>query len=385
VEFETKCVHSDLQGKDPWDPVVAPIYLSTVFSYSSGVKFTDRGTELKYSREDNPTVRYLEAVLTKLELGGDALATSSGLSAILTVLLYSLSRGSILLTTTELYGGTRSLIKFLSNLIGFKVITVSPETNELINALLRWKPTLVLIESVTNPNVRVINVKEVCGVANDVGVRVVVDNTIATPVLLNPLKLGSYLVIHSLSKYIGGHNDVIGGAVIGGRKVISELWVVRKLLGCILSPFNAYLVVRGVKTLSLRFRKASENALAIAEFLEDHPRVNDVRYPGLSSSPYKSVADELFNIKGVYGALLSFEVKGGKEEALKVLKKVKLIKASTSFGGTESLISYPLLGAFKDMPKEVRDELGISEGLLRLSVGIEDVNDLIEDLSNALS
>ncbi len=300
------------------------------------------------------------------------------------ILTYLLIKESKVLSSLEIYSGSKSLLELLSNKFGAEVVFTYPDTSSIVDRILDEKPNIVFIESVTNPNVRVLDLEEIIKVSKDVGSYVIVDNTIATPVLLNPLSLGALLVIHSLSKYIGGHNDVIGGGLIcNDVVVIKELWRLRKLLGCVISPFNAYLVLRGAKTLSLRFREASENASAIAEYLEDHPRVKEVRYPGLSSSPYKSVADKLFKVKGVYGALLSFVVKGGREEALKVLRRVKLIKATTSFGGTESLISYPLLGAFKEVPKEVRELLGINEGLLRLSVGIEDVNDLINDLSNA--
>jgi cystathionine gamma-synthase len=230
---------------------------------------------------------------------------------------------------------------------------------------------------------RVIDVEEISKTCFDIGCWVVVDNTFTTPILLNPLKKGALIVLHSLTKYIAGHNDVVGGAIVSISPMVKLLWDWRRMLGSIMQPFEAYLTLRGVKTLNVRVERASTTAKTIAEFLEDHPRVEEVYYPGLNSNPYKRVADKVFERK-LYGSMISFKVKGGRDEAVKVLKTVKLIKPSPSLGGPESLITYPIISASRALPEEVRRKLGITENLLRLSVGLEDSEDLINDLSQAL-
>lgn len=192
------------------------------------------------------------------------------------------------------------------------------------------------------------------------------------------------MAVESLTKYIAGHNDVIGGCVAGSRGTIGDLWEWRRKLGTIMSPFEAFLVLRGLKTLEVRFERLSRTALELAEFLEDHPAVEEVLYPGLSSSPYKSIADRIFE-RRLYGGVLSFKVKGGRSKALEVLRRVRIIKPAPSLGGTESLLTYPVISAAKTMPEEDRLKLGITDNLLRLSVGLEDPEDLKEDLSAALA
>ena len=217
------------------------------------------------------------------------------------------------------------------------------------------------------------------------GAKLVVDNTFATPLLYRPLLDGAWVTLHSVTKYIGGHNDVIGGALaLDDSMDLVDLWEFRRRLGSIMGPFEAFLALRGVSTLKVRFEAQCAIALAVAEFLEDSPKVEEVYYPGLKSSPYHKTAQKLFSEK-LYGGLLSFKVRGGKKEALEVLKKVKVIKPSPSLGGTESLLNYPVTSASKTLSPAVRRELGIGDNLLRLAMGLEDIEDLKEDLSQALA
>lgn len=390
MKDSTVAVHAHECREDPFKPVVPPIYVSAVYEQVGEAQLTDRGTELKYGREENPTTRCLERVLAALEEGGDALAFNSGMAAISSLLFYKLKRGSKLLLPLELYGSTVQLAQALRELLGVELVLAWPETPDIVELIESSKPDVVFVESVTNPTLRVIDVAEVSKACEEVGCDVVVDNTFATPLLLKPLKLGARFVVHSLTKYIAGHNDVVGGAVVAkdGRDLVKpngelSLWDWRRLLGGILQPLEAYLVMRGAKTLEPRLIKASSSALKIAERLAEHPAVERVHYPGLPTSPYKKIADKLFS-RPAYGAVVSFEVKGGKSAALSVLKKVKLIRPSPSLGGTESLLTYPVLSASRSLPEDVRIKLGITDGLLRLSVGLEDPEDLIEDLEQAL-
>ncbi len=385
--FSTLGIHGHGYSDEETGVFIPPIYLTAIFEQpdrrTGRTRIVDRGTELKYSREENPTVRALERLLAALEKGEDALAFNSGMAALATVLIGVLGRGDEVVVPMEAYGKTIRLLMELQGKLGLRLKRVWPNTEAIIESIGR-ETKLVLIETITNPTLKVIDADSVAGACRDQGVILVVDNTFASPLLYNPLESGAHIVVHSTTKYIAGHNDVIGGALVGGSRVIKELWVWRAMMGTIMQPMEAYLTLRGVKTLELRFRRQSESALEVAEFLEDHPRVEEVLYPGLESSPYKSIADRLFKER-LYGGVVSFKVRGSSKDALRVLRRVRLIKPSPSLGGTESLITYPVISAASSIPPDDREKLGITENLLRLSVGLEDPADLIEDLDRALS
>ncbi|RLE89009.1 MAG: cystathionine gamma-synthase family protein [Thermoprotei archaeon] len=359
---------------------IPPIYQIAMFEQPGWTRTTDRGTDLKYSREENPTVRALEKLLARLELAEDALCFSSGMATVATVYFSLLKRGDVVVIPMELYGTSLQLALELRK-YGVEVLLSWPETDKIIDIVNR-KVKLVFIETMTNPMLRVIDVPELAKVCRDLGVVLVVDNTFVTPVLYQPMRDHVDMVIHSMTKYIAGHNDVVAGVLAGSKKRVIEVWDWRRKLGNILAPFEAYLVLRGVKTLGIRMKTHCENAQAIAEFLRDHPKVKEVYYPGLSDDRYHSIAKRVF--KNGYGGVVSFKVRGGKEEVLKILRELSIIKAAPSLGGPESLISYPIISAAKVIPDDIREKLGITEELLRLSVGLEDVDDLIEDLDNAL-
>ena len=364
---------------------IVPIYQAAVFEQivreTGELRKTDRGTDLKYSREENPTVRHLELALAKLEGGEDSLCFSSGMAAISTLFIGALKSGDEVVLSKEAYGTTIQLAQELSR-FGVRTRLAYPRAEDIAGVVTR-DTKLVFVETMTNPTLKVVDVRELAKHCRDLGVVLAVDNTFVTPVIYKPLADGARLVIHSLTKYLAGHNDVISGALIGWRELVMELWDWRRKLGCIASPFDAYLVLRGLKTLELRVRRHSESAVAVAEFLAEHPRVEEVLYPGLSDSEYHDLAMKLFR-DGLCGGVVSFKVRGGFEEALEVLRRVRLIRPSPSLGGPESLMIVPVTSVAARMPPEVRKELGITENLLRLSVGLEDVEDIIEDLDRAL-
>ena len=387
TRFSTDSIH----GHDYYDietgSFKVPVYLSTVFEHpdrrTGEARKSDRGFEQKYSREENPTVRAFEKVIAKLERGSQALAFNSGMGSIAAVYLSALSAGDSIIITKESYGTTQDLALNLAK-FGIKTILAGPETEDFIEKI-QPGVSMALVETITNPQARVVDIRKIAKRCKETGTRLVVDNTFATPLLYKPLLDGAWLTLHSVTKYIGGHNDLIGGVIaLNDPMDLIELWEFRRRLGSIMGPFEAFLALRGVSTLKVRFETQSNNALAVAEFLQDHPKIEDVYYPGLKSSPYHKTARALFSEK-LYGGLLSFKVKGGKKEALEVLRKVQVIKPSPSLGGTESLLNYPVTSASKTLSPAVRKELGIGDNLLRLALGLEDLEDLEDDLSQALS
>ncbi|MEM3398209.1 MAG: cystathionine gamma-synthase family protein [Nitrososphaerota archaeon] len=361
---------------------IPPIYQTAIFEQPGWTRKTDRGVDLKYSREENLTVESLENVITELEEGGDSLCFSSGMAAISTIYFSTLRKYDQIVLSAESYGTTLQLGEKLRE-FGIDVQVSWPETENIIESINR-KTKLVLIEVVTNPTLRVFNIREIAEVCRENKTILVVDNTFATPYLYKPLKDGVDIVLHSLTKYLSGHNDVLGGSITSSKEKILELWDWRRMLGTIIPPFEAFLIIRGLKTFELRMEKHCKNARIIAEHLQEHPRITEVLYPGLTSNKYHDIAKKLFNNKG-FGGVVSFRIKGGEEEVVRLMKNLKIIKPAPSLGGAESILTYPVISAAMTMPKDLRDKLGIKEDLLRLSVGLEDVEDLIEDIDKALA
>jgi cystathionine gamma-synthase len=385
--FSTDSIH----GHDYYDVETGafkvPLYLTAIFEHPDSrtgkARQSDRGFDLKYSREENPTVRALEKVVTKLEKGVEALAFSSGMATIATIYLSSLQSGDNLVVSKECYGVTQELAFGLAK-FGIRATLAGPETEDIIQKIDKGV-RLVLVETITNPLLRVADVSSISKRCKEVGASLVVDNTFATPVIYNPLEEGAWLAVHSTTKYMGGHNDVVGGVLVLKDSVdLKNLWDFRRRLGSIMSPFDSFLILRGISTLEIRFQAQCGTALALAEYLGHHPKVESVYYPGLSDSPYHETAKRLFR-DGLFGGVLSFKVKGGQQEALKVLKCVKVVKPSPSLGGVESLLTCPVTSAAKTMSPAIREELGIGDNLLRLAVGLEDVEDLKDDISQALA
>ena len=309
------------------------------------------------------------------------MVTSSGMSAC-SLIFQSLPQGSKILCGDDVYGGTYRLLNTIYN-DRFEIKHINTTDNESVKIELNsFKPDLVWIESPTNPMLQISDIKAICNSAHIVGAKVVVDNTFMSPYFQNPLDLGADMVMHSLTKYINGHSDVVGGAIMLNDSVQYEkLWYLQNSIGPSQSPFDSWLVLRGIKTLSVRMRAHEENALNIANFLNKHPKVEKVIYPGLESHPQHELAKSQMN---GFGGMLSLYIKGGLLESNKFLKQLSLFTLAESLGGVESLIEHPAIMTHASVPVEERNKLGISDNFIRISVGIEDIEDLKTDLKQAL-
>ena len=366
---------------------IPPVYLSVIYEYIDyelGLAvFNDRGKYVRYGREENPTTRALERVVAKLEETQDSLAFNSGMSAISTMLIWSLEPGDKIVIPMEIYSSTIALLNNIAPKMGVKVIRVWPSAEAIVDAV-DEETKLVFLEVLTNPTVKVIDIKYLYEHLDLEKLVLVVDNTFTTPVVVKPARYGAKMVVHSMTKYLGGHNDVVGGVIATDKDSVSVLWEWRRMLGGILQPFEAYMILRGIKTLELRYERHSSNAKAVAEYLADHSRVDEVMYPGLPENNYHDIAKSIFD-KPLFGGVLSFRLKGDYDDAVRFLKKLRLIKRSPSLGGPETMAIVPVKSAAMFIPPEDRAKLGITDNLIRLSIGLEDPEDLIEDLSRALT
>ncbi|MEM1873174.1 MAG: PLP-dependent transferase, partial [Acidilobaceae archaeon] len=291
---------------------IPPIYVGNVYEYVDEdlglAVFSDRGDVVRYGREENPTVRCLERVLAKLEQVEDSLAFNSGMAAISSTLISKLEPGDEVVVSMEVYSTVLYLLEQLARKMGLRVVKAWPSAEAIAEAVTR-RTKLVFLEVQSNPTNKVVDLRSLASSIDLESVALVVDNTTTTPVLVKPAKYGARLVVHSMTKYLSGHNDSIGGAVCGSSREVRELWDWRRALGGILQPLDAYMIMRGLKTLEARFEKASKTALEVAEFLEDHPRVSEVLYPGLPGNPYHDIAVKLFE-RRLFGAVVSFKLRG---------------------------------------------------------------------------
>lgn len=384
--LSTKAIHGH-DHKDNYGAHIPPIYTSVVYEYIDfelgEAKFVDRGNVLRYGREENPTTRALERIVAKIEDAEDALAFNSGMSAISTLMLWGLEPGSKVVMPMEMYSSTFALLNNLSSKLGIKVEKVWPSAEDIVNAV-DSKTSIVFLEVMTNPTNKVIDLEYLSHHLDLGRIVMVVDNTFTTPILVKPLKYKARLVLHSMTKYFGGHNDAVGGVIAGRLQDIKTLWEWRKMLGGILQPFEAYMIMRGIKTLELRFEKHCNNAKILAEYLSEHSRIEEVSYPGLPSNPYHGIAKKLFE-RPLFGGVVGFKVRGTYEDTVNFVRRLKLIKRCPSLGGTESMIVIPAKAGSMYIEPELRKKLGITENLVRLAVGLENVEDLIEDISQALN
>jgi cystathionine beta-lyase/cystathionine gamma-synthase len=376
--FDTKAIHS---GQEP-DPLTGavnvPVYLTSTYVQSEpGVT---KGYE--YSRTDNPTRTALQRALAELEGGVGALAFASGLGAFST-LLWSLKSGTKVLAGDDLYGGTYRLFEHARRTWGLSCdYSGMSDLRELRQKLASQKPAVVYFETPTNPLLTIIDIQEVTRLAHEGGALVVVDNTFATPCFQRPLELGADVILHSTTKYLGGHSDVVGGALVFKEKERYESmkWL-QNAAGAVPGPLDCYLVLRGIHTLGVRMRAHAANAKAVAEALSRHPKVAKVLYPGLSSHPQYELARRQMN---GFGGMVTVDLKGGLKDSRRFLSRLRYFYLGESLGGVESLVEAPALMTHQSIPKEMREKRGISDGLLRLSVGIEDRDDLVEDVLQAL-
>ena len=372
-------------AEDPYGAVVLPVYRSVVYKFTGTESDGPHGRPWKYGREDNPTVVAFEKVMASLEGGEAALAFNSGMAALASILLGLVEPGTTVILWAHAYGTTLHLLRLMVGKVGYK-LELAIESDEVIEKVsgVRGRK-LVFVESISNPFLYMVDIIELAKACRESNCTLVVDNTFASPILLKPLKLGAHLVLESVTKYIAGHNDVLGGIVASDLKTIDDvLWDWRRSLGSVMQADAAYLAIRGLKTLRVRLEKQSRSAQQIAEFLAEHSKVSEVYYLGLPSHPSHDIAKRLL-MHNLYGGVISFRIKGGQEAVQKLFKRLKIITPSPSLGGVESLISYPIASSHLYLPEDIRRKLGITEDLVRLSVGLEDVNDLIEDLDNALA
>ncbi|MBZ4650899.1 PLP-dependent aspartate aminotransferase family protein [Thermosipho sp. (in: thermotogales)] len=376
MKFPTRAIHvGEIPKEFQFGDAVSPIHLSTTYAKSHISQVEDGYV---YSRSGNPTRDSLEKKFAALENAKYGLAFSSGLAAETTILLSLLNKGDHVIAFDDLYGGTKRLFNHVMKRFGIEFSYVDFRNIENIEKEIKETTKMIWIESPTNPLLKLADIKEISSLAKDKGIIVVVDNTFASPYFQNPLALGADIVLHSITKYISGHSDVVGGAIMLNNKDIYEkLKFHQNAVGAILDPFSSWLAMRGIKTLSARMEKHEKNAMEIAKYLENHPQVEKVYYPGLQSHPQHELAKK--QMKGFSG-ILSFELKGGLEDAIKFVENLELFFLAESLGGVESLIELPALMTHSSIPREERIKVGIKDSLIRVSVGIEDINDLIEDL-----
>ncbi len=334
-----------------------------------------------YTRWGNQNQLAVAEKVARLEGAEDGLVFSSGMAAISSLLLALLRKGDHLLTTRDLYGGTYSFITQELPSRGIEVSFTDQRNPRRVKEDVRPNTKVIFFESLSNPLLKLVSLPEIGEWTREEGIHLVIDNTFTTPINLRPLDWGADVVVHSCTKYLNGHSDLMAGAVVGRKEVLNKVWEVMVKLGGCLDPHACFLLERGMKTLALRVKRQNENGLRVAEFLESHPKVLRVIYPGLTSYPQRELVDR--TLSG-YGGMVTFQVKGGDNRALQVMAKLKLIKEATSLGGIDSLISMPTNTSHHHLSVQEKAELGIEPGLLRLSVGIEDADDLIGDLASAL-
>lgn len=374
-EIGTRCIHLE-EELNHYGAISYPIYQTATFAHPG----VGQSTGYDYSRVQNPTREQAEKVVASLENGVDALALSSGMAAI-TLMMELFAPGDHLIVDADLYGGSVRLFEQISRKNGIAFTSIDCYCED-IESRIRENTKAIYIETPTNPMMHVTDIAKTANIAKRHELLLIVDNTFLSPYFQNPLDLGADLVIHSGTKYLGGHNDALAGFLVTNREEISErLRFLYKTTGAVLSPFDSWLILRGIKTLGVRMERAQENAIAIAEWLKGKPGVTDVIYPGLAEHPGYEIMKR--QARG-FGAMLTFRVES-KEFALAILEKVRLIQYAESLGGVETLITYPTTQTHADVPKEVRERNGITESTLRMSVGIEDKRDLLAELAGVFS
>lgn len=378
--LSTKAIHAGQQGPHAAGAVVQPLFQASTFLYAGQTSYHD----VPYIRLNNtPNQSALAATLAALEGGEAALVSASGMAAISTTLLTVLQAGDHLLAQRRLYGGTYSLLAHELPRHGITVGWIDPERPDTWAAALRPNTRALYTETITNPLCRVVDLPALADFARAHGLVAMIDNTVATPVHFRPIEHGFHLVLHSATKYLNGHNDIVAGAVVGSAALVEQVRQRQNHLGGALDPHACFLLQRGLKTLTLRMRQHSASALAIAQFLAEHPAIDRVHYAGLPGHPDHARAQAL--LRGGCSGLLGFEVVGGRVMAERVLRRVTLPAVAASLGGAESLITLPATTSHAALSVEERAEAGVTDSLLRISVGLEDTQDLIADLAAALA
>lgn len=382
MRFATKAIHvgeePDLREGGSGD-VVIPIHVSATFARREVDKPTG-GYE--YSRTGNPTRHALEKRLAVLENASFGLAFSSGLAAVATLAMSLLKNGDHIVAFDDLYGGTRRLFNEVLSNLGFEFTYVDARNPKNVEKAIQKNTRMFWLETPTNPLMKLCDIKAISEIGRERNILTVVDNTFMSPYFQNPLDLGADIALHSTTKYLGGHSDVVGGAImLSNAELYHKLKFSQNAIGAVPSPFDCFLVLRGIKTLAIRMERHNFNAQKIATYLESHPKVKKVNYPGLKSHPQHELAKK--QMSG-FGGMLSFEIDGNLTDVKAFLKRVRIFTLAESLGGVESLIEHPALMTHASIPQKEREKIGIKDNLVRISVGIEDVEDLTEDLTQAL-
>jgi cystathionine beta-lyase/cystathionine gamma-synthase len=388
--ISTRAVHAgERLGRPEFTPVVTPIYPGTTYIYED-LEVMDAalgGAEGKYvyTRYGNPTTTALETAIANLEGTTSAIAFASGMAAVHAAITTSVSPGETILASQELYGQTYSGLTGFFTDWGCTVETVDVlDLAAVERAVERLRPALIICETISNPLMRVTDIPAIAAIARTCRATLMVDSTFAPPVIYQPANDGAHLVVHSMTKYIGGHGDVTGGVVATSRMRRDKLYEYAKLAGSILGPFESWLTMRGLKTLPLRYRRQCESAETIARALSENSLVDHVNFPGLKTDRSYATATRLFGGRG-YGAMISFDIQGaGQEQVFAFLEALELVVPATTLGDVYSLSLYPAMSSHRSMPAELRNAIGIGDGLVRLSVGIEEPDDIIADLEQAL-
>lgn len=388
--FNTTAIHAGARKDIQYGALATPIYSTSTFEFDSaeqgGARFAGQEQGYIYSRLGNPTVAVLEEKLAALENAEAALAVSSGIGAVTTALWTALKAGDHVVADETLYGCTFAFLNHGISRFGVDVSFVDTSDLAAVKAALRPNTRVMYLETPANPNLKIVDLQALAALAHqhNPDLLVIVDNTFATPFLQRPLELGCDVALHSATKYLNGHGDVIAGMIAGKADFIAQCrsFGLKDMTGAVLGAFEAYLIIRGMKTLPLRVERHCQNAMTVAEFLQQHPAVERVYYPGLSAHPGHDVA--VRQMHGGFGGILAFEVKGGFDAGKKVINSAQLAKVAVSLGDCETLIEHPASMTHSPYTPAERAAAGISEGLIRLAVGLENVEDIIADLKQAL-
>ncbi|MEQ9435114.1 methionine gamma-lyase [Hyphomonas sp.] len=385
--FATRAIHHGYHPEDNQNALTPPLHLTSTFAFQTaeqgGALFAGEAEGHIYSRISNPTVALLESRIAELEGAEAGLCTASGMGAISATMWTLVKPGDEIITDKTLYGCTFAFMRDGLSRFGIRITHVDLRDPENLRAAISDTTRIVYFETPANPNMRLVDIRAVSDIAHASGALVIVDNTYASPMLTRPISLGADFVLHSATKYLGGHGDLVAGAVCGRAEAIHEIRMVgvKDMTGSVMAPFNAMLVMRGLKTLQLRMQRHCESGMKVAEWLAAQPGVSAVHYPGLASHPQHALARRQMD---GFGGMIAFELEGGYEAGIAMMNRLSLIRRAVSLGDAETLVQHPASMTHSTYSPEERAAHGISDGLVRLSVGLEDVADLLEDLASAL-
>jgi cystathionine beta-lyase/cystathionine gamma-synthase len=384
--FATRAVHGVELPPPAERPLSVPIWQSSTFAFAEADRYAHALHQPRegyaYSRYENPTTAALEALMADLEGGAEAMATASGMGAVATVLLTLAGAGDHLVVQRDLYGGTYSLVTGIGARLGIETSLVDSTDPASVRAACRPATRALYVETVANPTMTVADLPALAEVAREAGAHLVVDNTLATPYLCRPIEHGATVVVHSATKYLGGHSDVVGGlAVFADRETHARAWRAMIDLGASPDPFAAWLVLRGIRTLPLRMQRHGGNARALAELLGAHPKVERVYWPGLADHPSHPVAERVLD---GWGGMLSFDLSGGREAGRRFIEATRLARLAPSLGGVETLVSHPASTTHRQLDAAALRAAGVGAGMVRVSAGLEDPDDLRDDFTQAL-